>query len=489
MTDSQKWAVRRMRAWIRDAVQFVRDNFQIEPDFWQKEALIAVSNADQARLRLALKACAGPGKTAVLAWIGWWFLSCWARPGYHPKGAAVSESWDNLKDNLWAELAHWRNKSAFLMDQFVWTQTRVFHKDHKETWFLSARTWKKTANAEEQGRALSGLHADYVLILVDESGGIPLAVLQRGEQALSSCKFGRIVQAGNPTTHDGMLYAACEVLCDQWHVITITGDPDDPRRSPRIDLEYARLQIKTYGRDNPWVMAYILGLFPPQAINTLLGPDEVDAAMSRHLDPEDYQYSQKRIGVDVARYGDDETVLTARQGLACIQQKSLRNKNGTEVAQQVIFSKLKWGSELEFIDGTGGWGASTYDAMVTMGYSPIDVQFAGKANDPRFHNKRAEMWWAMAEWVKRGGALPYHAKLKKALVTTTYTIKNGKILIEEKQFLKKRLGGFSPDHADSLATTFFLPEMPAGIQLPGQPEMESALDSRPTLHEHDTFAE
>lgn len=475
-----------MRRWRTDPVYFVNDQFGVEPDLWQKDALGAVARADVDRFRLALKACAGPGKTAVLAWIGWWFLSCFAEPGYHPKGAALSESWDNLKDNLWAEMSHWQALSPFLTATFEWTKKRIFHKLHPNTWFLSARTWSKTATPEEQGRALSGLHAKYILILIDESGSIPIAVLQRGEQALSNCVWGRVVQAGNPTTHDGMLYAACTSLAHLWHVITITGDPDDPKRSPRIPLDYAQEQISTWGRDNPWVMAYLLGLFPPAAINTLVGPDDVEKAFDRHYAEHEYAGSQKRLGIDVARFGDDKTVIFPRQGLVAFNPVIMRNANGPAIAARVLRAKMKWHSELEFFDATGGYGASAVDAYQQSGQTAIEVQFAGQANEEkRFYNKRAEMWWNMADWVKRGGALPTLPDLKRALTTTTYTLKNGKILIEPKELLKKRLG-FSPDEADALACTFAYPEMPkGGLGLGDTPQ--ATFEPSHTVHDHDTF--
>lgn len=476
-------AAEKLRRWKSDPIYFVQDQFGVNPDAWQREALEAFANKDHVRYRIALKACAGPGKTCVLAWCAWNFMACYAEPGYHPKGAAISESWDNLKDNLWTELSHWQQKSPFLTATFEWNRQRIASKQHKATWFLSARSWSKNATAEQQGQALSGLHAKYVLVLVDESGGIPLTVLQRAEQALSNCKWGRIIQAGNPTSNDGMLYAACTLLADQWKVITITGDPDDPKRSPRIDKSYAQLQINTYGRDNPWVMAYILGLFPPSAINTLVSPDEVDAAMSRHYSEDMYQYSQKRIGIDVARFGNDMTVIFPRQGLVALKPIEMRNARGPEIAARVLAGKAKWGSEIEFFDATGGYGASAVDAYLQAGQSPHEVQFAGEPLDRRYYNKRAEIWWEMAQWVKRGGALPRIPALKKALSVTTYTLKNGRIILEDKEFLKKRLGGFSPDHADALACTFALPDMPASIN--GEPSMGVGK----TIHEHDTFAE
>jgi len=70
------------------------------------------------------------------------------------------------------------------------------------------------------------------------------------------------------------------------------------------------------------------------------------------------------------------------------------------------------------------------------------------------------MWFLMAEWIKRGGALPNVPELVKELTTIQYTFQNGKFKLEEKQQLKDRIG-FSPDYADALALTFAIPDQPA----------------------------
>jgi phage terminase large subunit len=495
-----KTPAEKMRRWRRDPVFYVRDRFGVEPDAWQADALMAVGAGDIIRFRLALKACAGPGKTAVLAWIGWWFLTCFSEPNYHPKGAAISESWDNLKDNLWAEMQHWRLMDPFLTAQFEWTKKRIFHREYPDTWFISARSWKKTATPEEQGSALSGLHAKFVLILIDESGRIPVALMQRGEQALQAVPddgFALMVQAGNPTSTDGMLYAACTEFADRWKVITITGDPDDPKRSPRINIDNARQLIKDWGRDNPWLMSYLLGQFPPSALNTLLGLEEVEAAMNRHYDEHEYNGMQKRLGIDVSRFGDDKTCIFPRQGLVAFNPVIMRNATGPQIAARVLRAKLKWGSEQEFFDGTGGYGASAVDAYQLAGQSPIEVIFSSAADErKRFYNKRAEIWWNMAEWVKKGGALPPIPELKKALTTTTYTLKEGRILIEPKEILKER-EGYSPDEADALACTFAYADSPSEFdqdehgRLIARPRSHggTGLETGQTVHEHDSYAD
>ena len=446
-------------SWRRDPNIFVRDVFGVVPDPWQQEALRIFPSQEPAKMRMAFQSCVGSGKSAILAWFGWCFLMCWANKGEHPKGAVVSVTWDNLRDNIWAEFAKWYARSELLKHFFDMTSERIFCRDHPDTWFISARSFNKSASADEQGRTLSGLHSKYVLILIDESGEIPISVLKTGEQALSGVLFGKIIQAGNPTSHEGMLYAAATHLRHQWHVIEITADPDDPNRSPRIDKEWAAEQIRTHGKDNPWVMSAVLGKFPPSSMNSLLGVGEVTEAMGRDVKEEDYLFSQKRIGVDCARFGSDETVLFPRQGLVAFPPIAMRNARTTEIAARVIVAKQKWGSEMEMIDDTGGWGAGVIDAMIQGKHSPIPVNFSGKADDPRFFNKRTEMWWRMAQWVKRGGSLPRDDRLVRELAMPTYTYQDGKIRLEEKQQIKDRLG-YSPDRADGLALTFALPDMP-----------------------------
>lgn len=456
----------KIKDWRYNPCQFVFENFGVTPDAWQADALNTWASPDP-KLRLSLQACAGPGKTGSEAWMAWHFLSCFGDREDHPKAAAVAVTATNLADNLWPELSKWQSRSPFLSKAFTWSKSRVCANSHPETWFLSARSYSKTANAEEQGRTLSGLHSKYVAAFCDESGEIPVAVLKTAEQALSTdVKFGRIVQAGNPTSHGGMLYAAATQLRELWKIIRITGDPDDPKRSPRIDLEWAKLQIATYGRENPWVQAYILGVFPSSAINSLLSPDEIAAAMTRHIHETDYQHAQKRLGVDVARFGPDSTVIFPRQGLRAFNPVQMRGERNPAIAARVAFAKAKWGSEMEFVDDTGGFGGGVIDALIQAGHAPMGINFSGSASDPRYFNKRTEIHFLLAEWVKRGGQLPKNDTLAKELAAPTYFFQNGKLRLEEKDQIIKRLK-FSPDHADALALTFSLPDMPAANTLPG----------------------
>lgn len=457
-------SVDRIRDWRRDPALQVRDLFKCEPDAWQRDALNAFG--DPAKQRISMQACAGPGKSAVEAWLGWNFMTCYADRDQHPNGYAISITADNLKTGLWKELAVWYNRSELLQRAFEMTSEMITSRDHPRTWWLAARSYSKSADADAQGRTLSGLHAPFILYLMDETGDMHPAVLRSAEQGLSNCRWGKIVQAGNTTSQTGCLYLAASTQRHLWTVIAITADPDDPNRTPRVSADWAREQIALYGRENPWVMAYILGQFPSGGINQLLSVEEVTAAMGKHLREDEYSYAQKRVGVDVARFGDDRSVIFPRQGLASFTPIVLRGMRTTDIAARVIMAKKDFGWETALVDDTGHWGHGVIDNLISMGAPATPVQFHSRQTfNPRYFNRRAEMWLDMAEWVKRGGALPNVPELVGELTSPTYGFREGKIILEDKDHVKARIGR-SPDLADALALTFAIPDLPSNPSLP-----------------------
>lgn len=457
----------RLRYWRDNPLAFADEELKFKPDLWQEEFLRKLPSQDPNEKRVSLQACTGPGKTAVLAVANLHFIGTRGRKGLHPRGYCTSITEDNLRGNLWPELSVWQNRSEYLKRAFRWTATRFSSVDHPETWFLEARNWPKRADPKQQGRTLSGLHAPYVQVTIDESGDVPVPVLQSAEQIFSSQhEWAKLLQGGNPTSHEGALYHAAVRARHMWLVIRVNGDPDDPKRSPRIDLENAKQQIVLYGRDDPWVMATILGQFPPSSISALLGIEDVEEAMARVLEPSSYSWAQKRLGVDVSRFGDDPTILFLRQGLKSGPAASMRHKRGSPVsvniANRVLLSKQRAKWEIAFLDATGGWAAGARDILVAAGESPINIQYHAPAPDPRYKNMRAYMWWMGAQWIKDGGALPHIPELPAELTTPTYTFVGSQLLIEPKERVKARLGR-SPNYADALFQTFAQPDMPGDI--------------------------
>lgn len=404
-----------------------------------------------------MKACTGPGKSATLAWMGWHRLACFASKGEHPKGAALSITRDNLADNLWAEMSKWQSRSAFLQSAFTWTKSIIYANEHPETWFLSARSFAKDADAESIGRALSGLHSQFPFVLLDETGDMPTSVGRAAMQIFTGGPVdAAIIQAGNPTSSTGLLYESCTKASDGWDIITITADPKDPKRTPRVSVDHAQEMIDTYGRDNPWVMATILGLFPPTGFNALVGPDEVDAAIGKCYKIDQYGNAPVVLGGDVARQGDDSSVIAKRQGIVASPFRSMRIPDTMIVASQFIQAVKEHEADAIFVDETGGYGAGVIDKMRELGQDVVGVQFGGRPMDYRYFNKRSEMYFEMAKWIKEGGSLPDDKELKEELCATTFVYQGDKFRIVEKEIIKQTIGR-SPDKADALALTFAYP--------------------------------
>src|ERR1700761_4489631 len=168
--------------WADKPQVMVRELFGATPDSWQDNVLAMFPY----KPRIAMKASKGPGKTCTLAWLCWNFLL--TRP--HPNIAATSISGDNLRDGLWKEMALWQGKSELLKAMFTWQTERIFAKEAPATWWMSARTWAKTSDATQLGNTLAGLHSDYIMFAIDESGSIPTPITMSAEAALASCKEG-----------------------------------------------------------------------------------------------------------------------------------------------------------------------------------------------------------------------------------------------------------------------------------------------------------
>lgn len=206
--------------------------------------------------------------------------------------------------------------------------------------------------------------------------------------------------------------------------------------------------------ENAFAREYLCD-FSAAGDDQLLSLSEVEDSSRRTLREDQYSFAPVVLGVDVARYGDDSCVIMRRQGLgsfAPLVWQGIDNMTfAGHVAQQITQHK----PDAVFIDA--GHGQGVIDRLRQLGFHVIEVHFGGAAGHPRFKNKRAEMWYSMADWIRQGGVIPADSRLKQDLATPTYSYdKAGKIQLEAKDDIKAR-GLPSPDIADALALTFTFP--------------------------------
>lgn len=454
--DDRKELARKLRQWRDDPVAFVREVLGTEPDEWQVDALGAVA----VNPRVAMSACKGPGKSAMLAWVIWWFLLTRA----DAQILCASITGPNLRDGLWKELARWGAKSQLLSGLFDVSGERITSKESPRTWWCSARSWAQDADATQQANTLAGFHGEHVMIALDEIGDYPNGVLAAAEGIFANIGVeAKLVCAGNPTRVDGPLYRITTKDRPRWHVVTITGDPDDPKRSPRIDIENARAVIESLGRDHDWVRVNILGQFPRVSSDMLLGPDDVLAAEQRACLPADFQSEPIIFGLDVARMGDDRTVLVKRQGSVSFRPWVWRKMDGTQVGDAVA-AILREEADYDYlVIDLGGPGASVYDRLRVLGFEDtmIGIDFGGKPLDERYANRGTEAWFVMADWVRKRACLPAgDGEMAAELTSRRYDFKllhkRTSFILESKEVMRRK-GLPSPDKADALALTFAAP--------------------------------
>lgn len=195
--------------------------------------------------------------------------------------------------------------------------------------------------------------------------------------------------------------------------------------------------------------------FTASSDDILITIDMVTEACQRIYTPEDVEGMPLVMGVDVARFGADSSVVCLRRGLICQPPHVFRNLDNMDLADAVADLVHRHQPDAVFVDA--GQGQGVIDRLRHIGVDVVEVPFGGKARQPRFNNRRSEMWYAVREWLQAGGFVPDDARLKAELTTPTYAFDPaGRICLERKEDIKERLGS-SPDIADALALTFASP--------------------------------
>lgn len=199
--------------------------------------------------------------------------------------------------------------------------------------------------------------------------------------------------------------------------------------------------------------------FNAAADNVLISIDTVRAATCRQYREHDYAASPRILGVDVARFGSDASVIFKRQGVVSWPPTVIRKLDNMALADQVAIQIREWQPDAVFIDI--GNGSGVVDRLRQLRFDVTEVAFAGASSDPHYANKRMEMWAEMAKWLQDGGAIPPDTMLQADLSAPTYGYTTGKGLkiLESKDKIKERIGR-STDLADALALTFAAPVAP-----------------------------
>lgn len=244
-----------------------------------------------------------------------------------------------------------------------------------------------------------------------------------------------------------LYYAAC--ADSTWYAKCYTIN--DTHALDQVQADAMRKEMS----DNEWRQEMLCD-FSAANDDMLIGIDLVEQASGKHHRIDEYDWAPRILGVDVARYGGDRSVIFKRQGLVSHLHFQTTSIDNMSLAAKVAEVFNEWKADAIFIDA--GRGEGVIDRLRQLGYRVSEVDFGGVPTNPRYVNKRSEMWDRMKEWLVSGGSLPPDDKLKRDLCTPTYSFANaaGKFALESKDRMRDR-GMQSPDLGDALALTFALP--------------------------------
>lgn len=450
----------RIPVYRSEPVVFSQEVLRFEPDMWQRKALEDLAESP----KVAIKSGQGVGKTALEASAFLWFLTCFP----YPRVVATAPTKQQLHDVLWAEISKWMGRSPLLQALLRWTKTYVYMNGQEKRWFAVARTATKPEN-------MQGFHEDNMLFIVDEASGVADPIMEAILGTLSG-ENNKLLLCGNPTKTTGTFFDAFNSDLKLYKVHTVSS-----LDSPRTNKENIDALIRKYGEDSNVVRVRVKGLFPSQEDDVFISSELVDQCSIRIYElPEGKGMPYVIIGVDVARFGDDETVIYRNfKG----HLKLVRKRHGQNLMATVgDIVKIYKDTLKEFpdhhkkiyvnIDDTGLGGGVTdrlrevkiEQKLKKMYIIPINAAErietdtkAGRDAAERYNDLTTHMWAVLRDlFGEKDVVLEDDVETVAQLVTRKYTMtSNGKIQLEPKKELKKR-GLDSPDRADALALSCYL---------------------------------
>lgn len=424
-----------------DPVLFVREILGAEPDEWQAEALNSLAKES----RTAIRSGHGVGKSCMQAWACLWFLFT------HPRAKVVvtAPTMRQLYDVFMSEASKWLNRSKLLSDLFDYTKSKIAFKAAPAEWFLAARTAAKPEN-------LAGFHADHLLFVLDEASGIDDSIFEVVEGALTGAN-NKLLMCSNPTRNSGFFKRAFHEDRELYHTMKISSAD-----SQRVSDDYCRRLIKQYGEDSDVVRVRVFGEFPKAEADGLIALEHVEAAIAR----EPVYLGDLVIGVDVARFGDDETVICSRIGNTVLPLTRYRKADLMTTCGRIIHILAglmkKHGKKTAKInvddDGVGGGVTDRLREVLnekSLSVTVTGCHNGGKARDSHYANWGTESYFALRDRFVSGEImLPRDDELAAQLTTRKYTLNSrDQLILEPKADYKKRFKR-SPDRADALVLAF-----------------------------------
>lgn len=387
----------------------------------------------------------GVGKSAMVSWMILWAISTHE----HTRGVITANTDTQLRTKTWAELGKWYQ--LFVAKAlFTLTATAIYANETgaDRTWRVDQIPWSK-----ERSEAFAGLHnkGKRILVIFDEASAIDDVIWEVTEGALTDANTQILwLRYGNPTRTSGRFHKNCSSPRHSTYTRV------DSRQVSFTNKGQIEAWITEYGEDSDFVRVRVKGQFPRAGVSNFISPALTSDARKRVLTPHMYSSWPLVLSCDPARFGNDSTVITLRQGLKVHWQRCLDGYDGVDVAGRIQeITRAVAGITSIAYDAIGN-GADLDSALRRIPGLPhlIAVEWGVPAKDTKqYFNLRAECWGRMRDWLS-GGEIPDDDALCDELTSLDYGYDAAfRIQLQSKKDIKRN-GGKSPDRADSLALSF-----------------------------------
>ena len=445
---------KRIPVYRKEPILYFKEILMFNPDDWQGETADDIAN----NRFVSVRSGQGVGKTALEAAVALWFLTCFP----FARVVCTAPTRQQLNDVLWAEISKWQSKSIILKRILKWTKTKIYVRKYEERWFATARTATKPEN-------MQGFHEDYMLFIVDEASGVADAIMAAIIGTLSG-EYNKLFMCGNPTKTSGVFFDSHNKDRADFKSRKVSC-----LNSPRTSKENIEMLKRKYGEDSDVYRVRVEGEFPRGESDAFISLEAAEfAAKDVDINPVGDTLT---IGVDVARFGDDETKMYGGIGGKVVGERHHHKKDTMVTAGTVLaFTRELYETYPDVIririrvDDTGVGGGVTdrlNEVVAEEGllYEIIPINNGESSLDEHYGNLGMEMWAYIKDLLDQNLSnfiigLPGVLQLDDDddLISQFSTRKwfmtsKGKMMLESKKDMKKR-GLKSPDRADAFVLTF-----------------------------------
>lgn len=487
--------------WIVDKLGVARESLvwgdapEYDRHAWDgtREPLCAILEALSAGRDVGVESSTGSGKSFLAACVTLWFLACWEDSRVYTYAPVERQ----LRLYMWAEMSKLWPRFVAMFPKAVMTDLRIRMDGETDRWSAHGFAVKLRAG-EESATAAQGAHAPDMLVITEETPGIDPSVMTAIENTRGGDHNPHLA-LGNPDSQHDELHRFC-VKPGVVHIrISALDHPNVVCRRTVVPGATGYLSVEsrrqTYGEDNRLYLSRVRGISPAESQDAIIKGIWIREAQDRYGVPE-YRKGAKALGVDVAASEDGDKAAIARWQGACLMEVQsfpcpdpveLGLNVGVEIKASGIDPRMvgvdsvavgagtvgrlkEMGYKVQGLNaGAKAWGDSDAEARARTGKGPARVE--------EFGNLRSQMWWQMRLDLQEGTvAFCDDPELVEDLTTPTWFTRNGKIMVEPKEEIVKRLGR-SPDKGDAVVLGNWVRERPT-YKKPDPPKKDPNIDPR-----------